>query len=145
VGCSSKRSPKAKRNFTIYPPLDFLANITQHIPDKGKHLLLYYGWYSNKKRGLRKKGESAAQKSKPQPQKALAEEHVEHEDVKQEEFHRQARQSWAVLIKRIYETDPLLCPYCNGKMKVISFIERRQRSVIEKILKHCGLWQDYAN
>jgi len=29
-------------------------------------------------------------------------------------------------------------------MKVISFIERRQRNVIKRILQHCGLWQDYV-
>ena len=27
-------------------------------------------------------------------------------------------------------------------MKVVSFIEPHQAEVIEKILKHCGLWQD---
>ncbi len=27
-------------------------------------------------------------------------------------------------------------------MKIISFIEKRQTDVIERILKHCGLWID---
>ena len=27
-------------------------------------------------------------------------------------------------------------------MRIISFIERRQTEVIEKILRHCGLWED---
>ncbi len=26
-------------------------------------------------------------------------------------------------------------------MKVIAFIERGQRDVVEKILRHCGLWE----
>ena len=26
-------------------------------------------------------------------------------------------------------------------MKIISFIERSQREVVEKILRHCGLWE----
>ena len=38
--------------------------------------------------------------------------------------------------------DPLKCPTCGGKMKVISFIERHQTVVIEKILRHCGLWKE---
>ncbi|MDA1278402.1 MAG: hypothetical protein O2960_30795 [Verrucomicrobia bacterium] len=29
-------------------------------------------------------------------------------------------------------------------MKIISFIERGQREVIEKILRHCGLWEEEA-
>jgi hypothetical protein len=27
-------------------------------------------------------------------------------------------------------------------MKIISFIERHQAKVIEKILRHCGLWEE---
>ena len=46
-----------------------------------------------------------------------------------------------MLIKRVYEIDPLQCPKCGGAMKIISFIERRQRAVIERILRHCNLWQ----
>ncbi len=30
-------------------------------------------------------------------------------------------------------------------MKFISFIEKHQADVIERILKNCGLWQDYRN
>jgi hypothetical protein len=37
-----------KRNFQVFDPLDFLAEVTQHIPDPGEHLIRYYGWYSNK-------------------------------------------------------------------------------------------------
>src|SRR5688572_31449253 len=33
---------------------------TQHIPVKGSHLIRYYGWYSNKNRGLRKNAAAAA-------------------------------------------------------------------------------------
>ena len=50
-------------------------------------------------------------------------------------------QSWAMLIKRVYEVDPLCCPECGGQMQVVSFIEPPQADVIEQILKHCGLWQ----
>jgi hypothetical protein len=46
-----------------------------------------------------------------------------------------------MLIKRVYEVDPLECPACGGKMKIISFIERGQSDVIERILRHCELWE----
>jgi len=46
-----------------------------------------------------------------------------------------------MLIKRVYEIDPLACPECGGQMKVVAFIEPPQADVIEKILRHCGLWQ----
>ena len=45
-----------------------------------------------------------------------------------------------MLIKRVYELDPLACPECGGQMKVVAFIEPPQGDVIEKILRHCGLW-----
>ena len=46
-----------------------------------------------------------------------------------------------MLIKRVYEVDPLECPQCGGAMKIISFIERCQQDVVERILRHCGLWE----
>ncbi|MBN1576868.1 MAG: transposase [Chitinispirillaceae bacterium] len=36
----------------MFDPLDFLAAATQHIPNKGEHQIRYYGWYSNKRRGM---------------------------------------------------------------------------------------------
>ena len=44
----------------------------------------------------------------------------------------------------MYEIDPLACPKCGGQMKVIAFIEPPQGAVIEKILRHCGLWHPSA-
>ena len=52
---------------------------------------------------------------------------------------KEYRKNWARLIQKIYETDPLCCPRCSGKMKVISVIE--DEDVIKKILKHLGLWE----
>ncbi len=53
-------------------------------------------------------------------------------------------QTWAMLIKRVYEIDPMACPQCGGEMKIISFIDPPQNEVIEKILRHCGLWKALA-
>lgn len=51
--------------------------------------------------------------------------------------------TWAMLIKMIYEVDPLKCPRCGEEMKIVSFIEAKHQSdVIKRILKHCGLWKD---
>ena len=49
--------------------------------------------------------------------------------------------NWAALVNRVFEVDLLECPQCGSRMKIISFIERRQRDVVEKILRHCGLWE----
>jgi hypothetical protein len=110
----------------VFDALDFLAEVTQHIPDPGEHLIRYYGWYSNKSRGRRARDQRAADR--------LAQ--------RQGPGGRDARKRWAALIKQVYEVDPLLCPKCGATMKIISFIERHQRDVIEKILRHCGLWEE---
>ena len=117
----------AKRNFQILPVLDFIAEFTQHIPPKGSHLIRYYGWYSNKARGMRKK---VTQSDALVP--------VE-EDT---EYQKSCRRAWAMLIQRVYEVDPMACPKCGAQMKVVSFIDPPQEEIIEKILKHCGLWQE---
>jgi hypothetical protein len=52
---------KNKKNFHVFDPLEFIAAITQHIPEKSFQLVRYYGWYSNRMRGDRKKQEQAAQ------------------------------------------------------------------------------------
>jgi hypothetical protein len=113
------------RNFEVFDPLDFLAEVTQHIPNKGEHQIRYYGWYSNKKRGMQEKQVYAP--GQPEPDTA---------------FRRKCRLTWAALIKCVYEVDPLKCPKCGGEMRIVSFID--ENAIIEKILKHCGLWKEQA-
>ena len=33
------------------------------------------------------------------------------------------RRNWAILIQKIYEVDPLVCPNCRGNLRTISFIK----------------------
>jgi len=42
------------------------------------------------------------------------------------------RKSWAQLIYKVYEVDPLLCPDCGSQMKFIAFIQNHME--IKKIL-----------
>jgi hypothetical protein len=44
---------------------------------------------------------------------------------------------WAVLIARIYEVFPLLCPLCGGQMRLIAFVTEGMQ--IRKILDHIGV------
>ena len=114
------------RNFEVFDPLDFLAEVTQHIPNKGEHQIRYYGFYSNKKRGMQEKKVAPAA-GQPEPDTT---------------YRRKCRMTWAALIKCVYEVDPLKCPKCGGEMRIVSFIE--QELVVEKILRHCGLWKEQA-
>jgi hypothetical protein len=61
----------------------------------------------------------------PKPRKTEEGEQASHgprrEDA-DDDFTRQARLSWAKLIRRVYEVDPLLCPFCGAEMRILAFI-----------------------
>ena len=57
---SSSGHPSLGDDALHHDPLDVLTAITDHIPNRGQHLVRYFGWYSNKSRGLRKKALRAA-------------------------------------------------------------------------------------
>ncbi len=96
--------------------LDWLARLVTHIPSRYEQTVRYYGYYSNKSRGMRKKAGMDDTITAVIPN-----------EISSKEF----RQNWARLIQKVYEVDPLLCPKCQGIMKIISFIE--DLSIIEKI------------
>jgi hypothetical protein len=41
------------------------------------------------------------------------------------------------MIRKVYEVDPLVCPHCGGKMKVIVFLT--DYSVVDRIINHLKL------
>ena len=49
---------------------------------------------------------------------------------------KRSRRSWAQLIRRIYEVDPLVCRQCGADMRILAFI--LDPPVIRKILHHLG-------
>jgi len=65
---------------------------------------------------------------------------VEIIDVSNYDPPRIPSKTWRECIKRIWEIDPLQCPYCGGSMKIIAFIT--QEKIIRKILEHLDLWRD---
>jgi hypothetical protein len=44
-------NPSLGRNFEAKDPLEWLARLSDHIPDPGQHRTLFYGEYSNRVRG----------------------------------------------------------------------------------------------
>jgi len=107
----------------IFDAIDWLAQLITHIPNKGEQIVRYYGFYSNKSRGLRKKADT--DDNIP---------NIIDTDISKKAF----RKNWARLIQKIYNVNPLLCPKCQAEMKIISFIE--DDSLIRKILEHLEIW-----
>jgi hypothetical protein len=132
VACASKKNNGNLKNtpggVTVSPALDWLAALVTHIPDKGHQLVRFYGRYSNVCQGLKKRAAAAP---------------VQNDDEQAQgegdSFHKQCRSQWARLIKKIYETDPLVCPKCQGPMTIISFLD--DPAVVKRILVHLKLWE----
>jgi len=66
--------------------------------------------------------------------------------ITEQEYHiieddspRGLNRSWARLIQKVYEVDPLICPMCGGEMKIIAFIE--DYKVVKKILDYPGIYE----
>jgi hypothetical protein len=126
-----------KKNFEIFTPEEFIAAITQHIPDKHFQIVSYYGWYSSRSRGERIKaglfrpGDEATSSA------------VTVLNVSDRQPRHVPSKTWRELIKKIWEVDPLCCPRCGHEMKIISLIH--EPDVIERILRHLGLWKSHLD
>ena len=108
-------------------PLDFLARVLMHIPNKGQVTQRYYGWYANRPRGMRRReaerrGEEADATAPVAlvPARALAA--------------TEASRRWADLLRRIYEVDPLVCGKCGGAMRIVAVIT--DGAIVAQILRH---------
>jgi hypothetical protein len=119
-------NPVLKKNFAVFPVLDWIATLTTHIPNKAEQLIRYYGYYSNVSRGKRKR-------EKPEDKTEISE-------IDAPPVSKELKKRWSYFIRKVYEIDPLTCPQCQGEMRIISFID--QVDVIKKILQHLGLWEE---
>ena len=104
--------------------LEFLARLVTHIPDRGQVLTRDSGWYANRTRGMRRRAGGADGERAP-PVEVAAPVSLPLRD---------ARRRWAEWLRRIFEVDPLLCPRCEGAMRIIAFLS--EPAVIDRILTH---------
>ncbi len=110
------------------PGVEWLELLCKHIPERYEHLVRYAGWYSNHARGERAKALEAQQPATT----ALAAE------TALSEFATRGKATWARLIRKVYEADPLVCPKCQGPMRVIALID--DPAVVRRILEHLRRW-----
>ena len=106
--------------------LEFIARVTDHIPEPGQQLTRNWGYYANASRGKRRRN-SELESPHDQVGTDLTEQDADG-------WRRRRKLTWAKLIQKVYEIDPLLCRFCGTEMKIISFIT--EYPVIKKILKH---------
>ena len=115
--------PRSGATRLVLDPHEWIHRITAHIPDPGSHCQRFYGAYSNRGR-IVCAGEQA---DSPCPGAPAA------EARDNADFSREARSTWARLIRKIFEADPLTCA-CGARMRIVSFITDPR--VVDRILRH---------
>jgi len=89
-------------------PLEWFARLADHIPDPGRHRTHFYAHYANRVRGERP-GEGEPRhtgEAEPPPR-------------------RRCSSTWALLIAKVFQADPLVCQRCGGPLRVVALHNRR--------------------
>ena len=112
-------------DFKDFSPLQFLAELQQHIPNVWEQLVRYHGVMSPRTRG-------AERKKRYKEKKATQQSYF----IEQKEQKQPVSRQWAIWIKKVYEFDPLVCPKCGENMKIKAFIH--DLNEISRFTKHLG-------
>jgi hypothetical protein len=117
----SERHWRTRRNFEVFSAREFIVALLSHLPAKGVPQVRYYGWYSNRSRGLRQRPPTPA-KGRTLPPSGRP---------------RRRRAAWRELIQRVWGVDPLRCPLCAGLLRPIAVVETK--AAIAAVLAPLGL------
>jgi hypothetical protein len=129
-------NPAVGDSTKIWNARDFIADATLFIPPSGIRLIHYYGLYSSRGRwrwldweyvarhapaGWKATHQGIPIDPSPLPSSASVPE-------------ASCRSAWAKLIAKVYEVDPLVCPRCTSRMRVLAVII--DPAEVNKILRH---------
>jgi len=99
---------RTKKGATLHylHAVDFLADLSQHVPPRGRPILSHHGWFASALGRLERRGqpEPEGAPTSPPPRR---------------------RTPWARLILRVWQVDPEKCPRCGTQM-------RRSRALLER-------------
>jgi len=131
--------PRTGKTEIVFDPLDFVHAVVAQVPDRGQHLVRYYGVYANRAGKIWRKritGEEDRRSTRSSRRLKWAEPRAG--SLPPGEAGTPAptsrRASWARLPKKVFEVDPLLCPRCGARLQLVSVITEPE--VVDKILAH---------
>ncbi len=129
----------------IYEPLEFMERLATLVPPPRFNIIRYYG--------LLAPASSLRRYIVPQDKSEIAPVHpgcsakapaTEEAKAKTKRSKKPRNYSWALLLKRIFEVDILICPRCGSKMRVLCSIH--PPDAIQKILTCLGLpWSPFQS
>jgi hypothetical protein len=114
--------PRTGATLVILDPPEWIYRIATPIPQPPGHCQRFYGAYSNRGRMVRSREQGAGDPAAQTP-----------EERDNSDCSREARSTWARLIRKIFEAEPLVCT-CGARMRIVSFITEPR--VIDRILRH---------
>ena len=126
---STPPDPRTGEREIEFDPLEWIDLVTRQIPDPKLHLTRYYGAYACRTRGSRLKSSPVPPSPAPSHGSPIAP-----AEPADSSFTKAKKASWARLLRKIFEVDPLLCGRCGARMQVIAVIT--DPKVIDRILRH---------
>jgi hypothetical protein len=121
-------APGARPAALVLMPLELITKIAAVVPPPRAHRHRYDGVLAPNA-PLRSVVTALAPAAVPPAPTSVA--------TSEEPRHRAvARYLWAILLARLYEAFPLLCPICHGQMRIIAFVN--DAGTVKKILDHIG-------
>jgi len=123
-----------------YSSLYFIAQVTLHLPPRGRHLVRRYGLYTSRGRGTWK-DRPALRSHAPANWygRKVADDPALPDAPKDQEVGVLSRgKSWARLLTKVHQLDVAACPQCGARMSVIAvFVDPAQiRKIISCLERH---------
>ena len=118
--------PRSGATHVHFDPLDWIHALVQQIPEPRMHMTRYQGAYANRVRRLYRAEVRGAEAVDGGEGSAPPEDLSERE--------ARGRRSWARMLRRIYEVDPMACSRCGDQLKIVSVIT--DPVVIDAFLVH---------
>lgn len=119
-------------SYIVMSQLELLEKITAIIPRPNVHLTRYHGVLAPNS----KYRSQIVPEIKNQQQQQIDEDQNP-DFIKNGDQQKSRRNSWARLLKRVFQIDVEKCGACGGKVKIIAAIKKKE--IIQQILGHLGL------
>jgi hypothetical protein len=116
----------------MYKGLEFVDQLVAHLPPRRVQLVRRYGVYAGKVRkqwqerpSIYRMAPEGWQKGHPNKSTIVAATLPEDATTVEapDAWSKLRKQSWARLLRKVYEIDPFVCPKCQGAMSVVAIIE----------------------
>lgn len=140
------------RTHEVLSAMDLMKRLAEQIPPPWMNMVRYYGALApnakiraqvvrlaGSSNALRLRMQQAAEEMGLDRQERSQDSRTDSvQDMKEkEQARRRASISWAMLMARIFEFLPLLCPRCSHPMKMVGFIVEPEN--VRKVLEHLDL------